>query len=65
MTETKRLHSKMDEFINSSLNTSAALHPRLVAWFRLLLYARHFWVCGPTYHLLTTCLFNNIPAFDA
>ena len=65
MTETKRLHSKMDEFINSSLNTSAALHPRLVAWFRLLLYARHFWVCGPTYHLLTTFSFINIPALNA
>jgi hypothetical protein len=39
VTETKQFHKKIDEFINNSLNTSAAQYPRLVASFGLLLSA--------------------------
>jgi hypothetical protein len=63
MTEIKRFHSKIDEFINTSVNTSAALHPRLAASFGLRLSACHFWDSCPTYHLLTTLLFNEILGF--
>jgi hypothetical protein len=38
MTEVKVFFDKIDEFINTSLNTSAALRPRHVALFGLLLF---------------------------
>jgi hypothetical protein len=65
MTETKTVLQKIDEFINNSLNPSAALHPRLVASFGLPLSAWHFWDSCPAYHPITTCLFNNFPVLYA
>jgi hypothetical protein len=63
MTDIKWFHRKVDEFINISLSTSTALHPRIVAslWYCFLPVAFYllfsaFCSCGPspTYNLPPT-----------